>query len=208
MTPLRCGKNGVLVTVDNLLESLTPVKSDFQAFSSTAMSDPAQIGRNLKAARRAAGLTQEQAAERSGLSKQAISGQERGAYAPTEANLAVLAALYHTTAAALRYGLASPAPAPYVAVREQPPGGQYRARTKLPPRAYERVYGYLERMRAAGIPDDMIEESERLMVDPLYSKLNKRDIRERSEEDLITDIDAAWSWIREVVEREWGKRLK
>jgi transcriptional regulator with XRE-family HTH domain len=82
------------------------------------------------------------------------------------------------------------------------------SRTKLPPRAYERVYNYLEKMRAADLPADMIEESERLMVDPLYSKINKRDIRERSEEDLITDIDASWSWIREVVEREWGKRLK
>lgn len=105
----------------------------------------------------------------------------------------------------LEYGTGA-AKAPFRVVAEAPAG--YATRAKLPPRAYERVYQYVERMRAAEIPDDMIEEAERLMVDPLYSKINKRDIRERSEEDLITDIDAAWSWIREVVEREWGKQLR
>lgn len=45
------------------------------------------------------------------------------------------------------------------------------------------------------------------MMVPVYSKLNKRDVRERSEDDLITDIDAAWAWVREICEREWSITL-
>lgn len=177
------------------------------------MADLGPLPRNLKAARKRAGFTQEEAAEKSGLSKQAISAQERGEYAPSEGSLAELARIYGTTKQALRYGGANYFGEEGNGNRGDGPtarndAAKYRGRAKLPPRAYERVYLYLEKLRAAEIPEEMIEESERLMIDPLFSKINKRDIRERSEEDLITDIDAAWSWIKEVVEREWGKTLK
>lgn len=172
----------------------------------SALDDSAKaIGSRIRSARERAGLTQEALAERIQLSDVSVSAWERGIYTPGKANLRRVAEVLNTTDYALRYGAAQPP----TGATETPLGrSNTTGRSKLPPRAYARVWEYLERMRAAEIPEDMIEESERLMVDPLYSKINKRDIRERSEDDLITDIDAAWSWIREVVEREWGKPLR
>lgn len=59
---------------------------------------------NLKAARTRAGLTQDHVARHIGVTKQAISDQERGLYAPDEQKLEALAALYQTTPSELRYG--------------------------------------------------------------------------------------------------------
>ena len=47
----------------------------------------ALVGRNLVRLRRAAGLTQEQLAERTGLSQQYLSGLERGSRNPTVVTL-------------------------------------------------------------------------------------------------------------------------
>lgn len=188
-----------------LQADLYGVKGKLYLPLSGPLDDPTAIGERIRAARERLVFTQEALAERIGVSAVSISAWERGIYTPGRTNLRKVAEVLNTSESQLRYGAAHKAARSI----ELPQGrSNTTGRAKLPPRAYERVYGYLERMHAAGIPDDMIEESERLMVDPLYSKLNKRDIRERSEEDLITDIDAAWSWIKEVVEREWGKRLK
>lgn len=171
--------------------------------SGNATTNRERLPRNLKAARAAAGLTQEEAGRRVGLSKQAISDQERGVYAPTEENLDMLAVAYGTTKAALRYGSALRVAEDTGRWPANLPAGDAR-KAKLPPRAYARAYEYLERLKKAGIPEDMIDESERLMTESVYSKLNKRDVRVRTEDDLITDINAAWDWIAEVIERQWG----
>jgi hypothetical protein len=76
---------------------------------------------------------------------------------------------------------------------------------RLPPRAYEVVLGYLQRMEAVGASPEQIDEAERLMVEGAYNKLHTRDARERSEDELIVDIDAAWDFITSVLRRE-GKR--
>jgi transcriptional regulator with XRE-family HTH domain len=168
------------------------------------------LARNLKAAREAAGLTQEAAAAKSGFSKQAISGWERGAYAPTEANLAVIAELYHTTVIDLRYGN------PTVddirsQVSEQPvepftPNPSLRKR--LRPKPYARVYEHIEKLVSAGASLEQIEEAERLMIDGAYNKLNARDPRDRTDEEMILDIDDAWDWIKEVLGRAGVKGLR
>lgn len=62
------------------------------------------LSENLKAARKSAGLTQREAAERAGVTEQAVSGWERGANPPKEENIEALATVYGTTAGALRYG--------------------------------------------------------------------------------------------------------
>lgn len=49
------------------------------------------VGRNVRERRLAAGLTQEQLAERSGFSQQYISGLERGSRNPTVVSLFMLA---------------------------------------------------------------------------------------------------------------------
>ena len=55
------------------------------------------VGANFAKLRRAAGLTQEQVAERSGFSQQYISGLERGRRNPTVVTLFELAQAIHST---------------------------------------------------------------------------------------------------------------
>ena len=162
----------------------------------TTASKDIRRGERLKEAREALTLTQQDVAERIGTTNVSVSNWENGANV-SEDFLKKLADLFGVSRAWLRYGEELgrwPTDLPQNDARK----------AKLPPRAYERAYQYLEKLRVAGIPDDMVDESERLMTEHVYSKLNKRDVRERTEEDLIIDIDAAWSWIAEVIERKWG----
>jgi orotate phosphoribosyltransferase-like protein len=69
------------------------------------------------------------------------------------------------------------------------------------------VYGYLERMKKAGLSEEQITEAERIMSDTAYSQLYKHSRREKSEDDQIMDIRAAWKFIAEVIERTEGKKL-
>jgi transcriptional regulator with XRE-family HTH domain len=77
-----------------------------------------------------------------------------------------------------------------------------RNRKRLPPRAYERVYGYLQQMEDAGATHEQLDEAERVMVDGAYNKLNTRDVRERSVDEMIGDIDMAWAFIRDLLRKD------
>lgn len=155
-----------------------------------------ELGDRLRAARRAANLTQADVARQLGVHVMSVSQWERGVNTPEEARLAKLAELYGAEPASLRYGAAhvgrdrtvyTPNPA---------------LRRRLPPRAYSRVLEYVHRLEAAGASEEQIDEAERLMIDGAFNKLNKRDVRERSEDELITDIDAAWEFIAFVLRKE------
>jgi transcriptional regulator with XRE-family HTH domain len=164
----------------------------------------ANVGLTVRKLRRDKDISQTDMADKIGVSRQVYASYERGAVGISTVRLAAIAdALEMPTSEILR--LAEQTGPSIPVVRETP--AKYTTNPKLPPRAYARVYGYLERMRSAGVPEEMVDESERLMAVPVFSKLNKRDVRERSEDDLIMDIDAAWSWIVEVVKREWGIKL-
>lgn len=73
---------------------------------------------------------------------------------------------------------------------------------RLPPAAYAVVLEYLQRMERAGMSPDQIDEAERLMVDGAFNKINARDPRERSEEDVILDIRDAWDFVQKVAARD------
>lgn len=157
------------------------------------------LGDNLRRARRAADLTQQQAADSLGVTKQTISDQERGVSTPNEKNLRALAQLYHTSEAALRYG---------DAVREEatePYTPNPSLKNRLRPRPRARVYEHIQSMVEAGATLEQIDEAERLMIDGAYNKLNARDPRERTDEEMILDIDDAWDWIKEVLGRSGVK---
>lgn len=160
------------------------------------------LAENLKAARIKAGLTQRQAAKLAGVTEQAVSGWERGTNTPKEGNVESLAAIYGITAAALRYGdVTGDRPAVREAAPE-PYSPNPRNRKRLPPRAYERVYGYLRELEDAGATHEQLDEAERVMVDGAYNKLNSRDVRERSDDEMIGDIDMAWAFIRDLLRKE------
>jgi hypothetical protein len=76
---------------------------------------------------------------------------------------------------------------------------------RLPPRAYEVVYSYTQKLERAGLKPEEIEEAERFLVDGAYNKINAREPGEKSEDDLILDIKAAWQFVREVVNRNGAR---
>lgn len=166
------------------------------------------LGENLRRARRAADLTQEEAAARLAVTKQTISDQERGVATPNETSLRALAELYGTTPGALRYGSGSATSVREETVYYQPAFTPNPAlRKRLRPKPYARVYEHIAQMEAAGCTVEQIEEAERLMIDGAYNKLNARDPRERTDEEMILDIDDAWDWIKEVLGRAGVKGL-
>jgi hypothetical protein len=77
---------------------------------------------------------------------------------------------------------------------------------RLPPRAYELVYDYTRKLEGIGLAPEEVEEAERFLVDAAYNKINAREPGEKSEDDLILDINAAWKFVREVVNRN-GKKV-
>ena len=161
-----------------------------------------RLAANLRLARERSGLSLEKVAQRVGTTRASVHGWEKGAFAPGEGNLERLATLYGTTPGELRYGVGM--------VREELAGGYtpnpaYRNRLRPKPRA--RVYEHIQVMVDAGCTIEQIDEAERLMIDGAYNKLNARDPRERSDEDMILDIDDAWDWIKEVLGRAGIKGL-
>ena len=91
-------------------------------------------------------------------------------------------------------------------VRETGPLYELRPKPRmLPPRAYERLFSYLDRFEQAGADEEQIDVARRLMADTRYSKLNKGSRAEPSEEDLLTDIDAGWAIVWELATRDGMK---
>lgn len=162
---------------------------------------PQRLGRFLKLARVEAGLSQGAVAESLGVHEMTISAWERDRQKPNEDAIAQLARLYDTTPRALRYGRQ---------VREEPlepftPNPSLKNRLRPVPRA--RVYEHIQAMVDAGCTIEQIDEAERLMIDGAYNKLNARDPRERTDKEMILDIDDAWDWIKEVLGRAGVKGL-
>lgn len=76
---------------------------------------------------------------------------------------------------------------------------------RLPPRAYEVVYEYLRKLQAAGLSPADIEIAEEFLIDGAYNKINSREPGNKSEEELILDIRAAWLFVQDVAKRKGAK---
>ncbi len=172
------------------------------------MLDLPTLGDRVRAGRQRARLTQGALAKKVGVHLVSVARWEANALAPDEPHLERLAAVFEVPVAWLRYGETGSAAAPSelwpTAARS---ADDRRARStalrvRLPLAAYAEVLQYLERLDAAGVSDDVIDEAERLLVDFAYNKLNKRDPRHRTEAELITDIRAGWAFIHEVLTRQ------
>jgi hypothetical protein len=70
-------------------------------------------------------------------------------------------------------------------------------RVRLPPRAYQRVFEYLEILRGQGFADAEIDIADEFMTNNAYNKLNARDPETKTEDELIESIDALWKFVRE-----------
>jgi len=160
------------------------------------------VGKAIRRHRKRLEMSQVQLAEAVGVSRTTVADWERGASDPTDENLEKLAGLFGVDVPDLRYPDRAPSPG----VREWGEAS-YRSSPRLAPNVYLVVYGYLERMKKAGCSEEQISAAERIMSDSSYSQLYKRSRREKSEEDQIMDIHAAWKFIAEVIERTEGKKL-
>lgn len=73
---------------------------------------------------------------------------------------------------------------------------------RIPPVAYERLHGYVERVEQAGGTVAQAEEVARLLVDAAASRLRARVPRERPISVVVADIDAAWRYVVAVLRSE------
>lgn len=165
---------------------------------------PKAIGARIKAGRERLDMTQKQFADSVGSSEISVSGWERGIATPGRKNFALVAATIGLTENELRYGTAS---APAEATEAGSSHKNTIGRPRLRPAPYARVHEYLERMQAAGMPEPAIDEAERYLVDSNFGQINKRDYRERSDEEVIGDIDMMWMALKVRFERDYGVRL-
>lgn len=165
------------------------------------------FGHRLAAARRRKGLEQGQLAEMIGVHPKTISRWERDKQPAELENVEQLAKVLDVRMEWLRSGSGEPQAS---VVSEERVFYQTARPTspldRLPSRAASVVRRYMEMMSVAGATNEQLDTAMRLMVDAAFNKINTRDVRSRSEEELVTDIDAAWDWIRTILRRE-GKRL-
>lgn len=170
----------------------SPVKSSQNHMASEEIPiDASQIGRALKAAREAAGLTQVQAAAAIDVDSVTLSRWERGVRAAPRSARMALERLY---------GRSIDVPDLAGGLDEQ---GTWEPNPTLrgvvPGRVYDVAIGYCRRLAAAGLPREEIEEAERLLIDPAYAKLNRKAKRELTDDEQIQIIDATWQIMQEVL---------
>jgi transcriptional regulator with XRE-family HTH domain len=176
------------------------------------VAEPSSLGLAIRHRREAKGLTQQELAERVGLEgmhKQSINRIELGKVAVSVPRLAQIATALDTTTvellsdARMLDDLADArAGTEAMVVREL--GSTYgsaRLQTKLPPKAYERVWGYVQQLARAGLQGTELEEAEQFLMHGAFNKINSRDPGEKSDEDYILDIDAAWEFVRDIARR-------
>ncbi len=181
------------------------------------------VGQVIRARREAMGLRQQDLADKLGIHLQSVSRIENGLVEINKKRLEQIAEVFgtklhvlmregdpdwHAIVEAEKTG-AAPVfmdnPPPIARVSEFNRNAAYKHR--LRPAVYERVYGYIDKLRSAGATDEQLDEAERLMADSAYNKLNARDPKERTEEDMLLDVDDAWDYIREVLTRGGLKGL-
>lgn len=188
-----------------LIPSIWVVNTQNMGASTEYTGDSRQaVGARIKALREERGLTQGQLAERIGAAEVTVGTWERGISMPGEDNFPKLAKVLKTTEPALRYGAVSEARQATIAPETHTnPIGRYELR----PRPYTRVYEYLEKMRAAGMPETAVDEARRYLVESNFGQMNKRDYRVRDDDEVITDIDAMWAALKIRFKRDWGIEL-
>jgi transcriptional regulator with XRE-family HTH domain len=77
---------------------------------------------------------------------------------------------------------------------------------RLPPKAYDLVYSYIGKLEAAGFGPDEINEAEQFLLNGAFNKINAREPAEKSDDDFVLDIKAAWQFVRDVAARG-GRKL-
>lgn len=170
--------------------------------------DRRALGRAIRRLRKERKWSQGELGARVGSDNVTVSRHERGVMGISMVRLREYAEAFGVSAADL-LAIASRAMHTF---REEatfaygdPPAHQVRIPKRLPPRVYERVHGYIGQLEDAGVSEELVEEVVRLLTQGGYNKLNARDARERTEDDVLSDMDAAWDFVCRVLDRQGVK---
>lgn len=166
-----------------------------EGFDSEGFGGRVRFARNRKRFRDGRKWTQTDLAKNVGVSLNTVSEWERGRQPRDPAILSKLAQVLEVSVGWLLDGSLTA-----VSEQRQPYEPRAAATRRLPPRARERVFDYLQRLEGL-ISEPEIDEVERTMVESTFNKLHVYEPRDRSEEDLIKDIDAAWEFVRYVLRK-------
>lgn len=85
-------------------------------------------------------------------------------------------------------------------------GGGYRpdavALAAFPPDAADLVRGYLRRLSRAGCSSDQLSGAESILLAGATHHVTSRPFHERSDTEILADVDAAWDFVTQVLRRE------
>jgi transcriptional regulator with XRE-family HTH domain len=173
------------------------------------VAEASSLGLAIRRRREARGLTQLQLADRLRLHKQSINRIELGRVAISMTRLSELAEALDTTALELLSDARTledlgeaRVDTEAMVVRELGSSYMPGLHTSLPTKAYDRVRSYVQRLIRAGLEGAELAEAEQFLLNGAYNKINAREPGEKSEEDFILDIDAAWEFVRDVAGRK------
>jgi transcriptional regulator with XRE-family HTH domain len=149
------------------------------------------FGQNLREAREAADLSQEEVAEKLGFRRASVSDHERGAVRPRDEAIEAYAKLYGVSVQSQFNGAYSEA------VRDRPPAEPYAPNPALardyPERAYQVVLGYLNRLERAGLSHEEIEKFERTLLNRRFAqRFRTAHGVEWTEDDYILHVESLW----------------
>lgn len=163
----------------------------------------AHIGKAIRLARRSAGLSQAELADAVGVHRPTVSAWEREANTPTRSNVEDVARALSMTVDSLQQ-LAEEigtgqviGPAIRAPIRAGVPST--RGALRMPPRVYNLVFEYCEKLEAAGVPEESVDEARRLMSGETFNTLRAGARDDRTEDGWVKDVKAAWAFIRDTL---------
>jgi transcriptional regulator with XRE-family HTH domain len=126
----------------------------------------------------------------------------RGGQLPRQRKRELVANFFGVPLSYLDHGIDSSSSGPSRVSEERPVGSW--AKHRLPPAVYDFVYRCLIRMRDAGCSEEQIDWAERLLGEYSVAKLHADPRREKTVEEQLIDVEAAWKAVRESVQRHSG----
>jgi transcriptional regulator with XRE-family HTH domain len=153
-------------------------------------------------ARKGQKLTQGDLARAVGVERNTVSRWENGGMLPKDpAVIASLAGVLEVTADWLIGGERSPATGTEL---HEGVAGQYLdpAIKELPEDARAIAGRYIDRLRIAGCTETQLRAAESLMLAGARNRVSSTSLDERAENEVCSDIDAAWDMVVHILRRE------
>lgn len=164
------------------------------------------VGDRVRAARKHRGLDQKELGDRIGVHEKTVSRWENNKQPIELANLEALATVLRVDFDWLREGDRGEG----VKVREPVVGrvheGQVSFGTRrLPLAARTRLNEYANRLKEAGLGEDVIDYFERLIMDFTFAQYHVAGEGPKTEEDWVNEVDAGWAAVSHYLRQKGAK---